>query len=178
MKYIIKIGIALTIFVLMGSFAIAMPINIQPIITSEIEISQSIKGSLSESDYNDSQWNETTLETVKEFLYLMPPCDWFSDLAVNMCGLNARYTIIESYKHGIILNEITIKFVDGVSGGHRILLFKSDGQTYYLTNLYKGDNRIVNNQELHKIVRDRMGIDRFGFCDYKEFSDEWHLKYS
>ena len=179
LKTTTKIGIALIIFVLMGSLAIAMPINIQPIITSEIDIniSQTNKDSIIQ-DYNNSHWNETTPETVKEFLTLCPRCNWYKEGSRNMCSMTTRYLVIEGYQHGIDLNEVTLKYVTGVMGGHRMPTFEYEDKTYYIVNLCERDNRVVDNQGLHEIIRDLMEIDRFGFCNYKEFSNEWHLKYS
>ena len=94
-----------------------------------------------------------------------------------MCGMTTRYLVIEGYQHGIDLNEVTLKYVTGVMGGHRMPTFEYEDKTYYVVNLYECDDRIVDNRRLHEIVRDRMGINRFNFCDYKEFDDKWFDKY-
>ena len=176
---ITKIGIALTIFVLMGSCVNAMPVNADPITTSEIDvtISESNKRIVSEPNYNDSYWNETTPETVKEFLSLCPRCDWYKEGSGNMCGMTTRYLVIEGYQHGIDLNEVTLKYVIGVMGGHRMPTFEYKDRTYYVVNLYERDDRVVDSKELKSIVTDLMGDIRYGFGDYKEFNDEWFDKY-
>ena len=149
------------------------PIYTTPAIKVVNESNDSIMIQLEIIDYNTTYWNETTPETVYEFLCLVPKCPWYNDDAINMCSMLARYTIIEAHTHGIDLNEITISHRTGVMSGHRVPTFEHEDQSYYLTNLYKGDTRIVDKQGLNNFVTNLMGIDSYGFKDHKIFDDDW-----
>ena len=170
----------LLVSLMFTSISAAMQVHTEAIIVNDIATYTYTATATTETNqteiYIGSHWNETTPETVHEFLTLVPKCPWYRDDAYNMCGQNARYTIIEAHHHGINLSEITITYVTGVMGGHRLPTFTYNGESYYLTNLYKGDTRVVNRAGLNDVVKDLMGIDRFGLNDHKVFTDEWFEK--
>lgn len=165
--------ISITILFLILPIVYAVPVNSASIMKSEINITVNDPIKINVDKYEDLYFNETTPSNVREFLEIVPPCPWFDADATNVCSLNARYLIIESHNHGLTLNEITISYRTGVCGGHRILMFEYNDQNYYCTNLHNGDSRVVDSQGLKEIVKNRMGIDNYGFKDLKEFNPDW-----
>lgn len=114
-----------------------------------------------EADYNNTYYNDTTPETVRAFMAALPRCPWFAPDAANMCSLSTSYTVMEAETHGLDLHECILHHVTGVMGGHSMPSFVYEGSRYYCTNLHSADDRVVNGHELHIIMKERKGIDRY-----------------
>lgn len=179
----LKIGMTIAIFAIMGSAVGAVPVDIAfgsttPTGQSGLVMSNyddTYKDPVNETEiYMGSYWNETTPETVREFFNIMPPCDWYDHTRlVDMCGLRARYAVIEAHQHGIELEEITLSHRTGVCGGHRVNTFEYDGVRYYTSNFNAHHSDIVDCDGLASIVKELMDIDGYGMKDHKVFTDDW-----
>ena len=171
MKYLLT----LTILLLSVGIVAGYEVSVTPMIISDGSFQSSIPNyaPIPEVNYNDTYWNKTTPETVKEFLNIVPVCPWYSAESHGTCGLRTRYLCIEAQSHGLNLNAVTLKYATGMGGSHRIPTFEYSSIIYYCPNLESKivDNRIVDNAGLHQIIKDECGVESFGFCDYKDMGN-------
>lgn len=117
-----------------------------------------------------AQYNETTPDTVREFLDNLTNSTWGG-----ACGSYSRYTYLEAEKVNLSLGEVTLKDYDRgriqrtVCSGHRMNYFMHNGTRYYVDNIYDG-GLILRYWDLQPYVQDRFGINlsRIGFKDWKQ----------
>lgn len=100
-----------------------------------------------------TDYNETTSETFAHFLNYLEPCPY-----EGACSMRARYISIEAHKVNLSVQETTIidynkqRIKRTLCGGHRVNVFVYQNKKYYTTNLWVGDNRIVEYNSLINIL--------------------------
>ena len=115
-----------------------------------------------------AQYNETTPETVRQFLDEIPNSTWGG-----ACGMYSRYTYLEAVKVNISLGAVTIMDYDAnrvrrtVCSGHRINYFWYNGTRYYVDNIHDR-GLILRYWGLQPHVMRSFGINltRVGFNDW------------
>ena len=117
-----------------------------------------------------AQYNETTPDTVREFLDNLQNSTWGG-----ACGSYSRYTFLEAEKVNLSIGEVTIRDHDHqrvrrtVCAGHRVNYFMHNGTRYYVDNLYD-QGLILRYWDLQPYIHDAFGINltRVGFKDWKQ----------
>lgn len=100
-----------------------------------------------------TDYNETTPKTLAHFLNYLEPYSYGG-----ACSMRARYIRIKAETVNLSIKETTIRDWDKqrikktVCCGHRVNTFEYKNKKYYTTNLWIGDNRIVEYKELMEIL--------------------------